>query len=123
MRRIHENPCHFSLERAPCESRKPVAPINRQVSARVITPLIVMMQPTYFWDFPDQSKLWSLDRPRHRTTHIQRPVRAPVMIILRVPSQEPSQMSLVQDDDMVQAVTADTPDEPFDIGVLPGTPG
>ena|SRR5262245_15040131 len=32
-------------------------------------------------------------------------------------------MSLVQDNDMVQAVTADTPDEPFDIGVLPWTPG
>jgi hypothetical protein len=32
-------------------------------------------------------------------------------------------MSLVQDDDMVQAFTADTPDQAFDIGVLPGTPG
>ena len=32
-------------------------------------------------------------------------------------------MSLVQDDDMVQAFTADTPDQAFGIGVLPGTPG
>jgi len=31
-------------------------------------------------------------------------------------------MSLVQDDDMVQD-HADTPDQAFDIGVLPGTPG
>ena len=32
-------------------------------------------------------------------------------------------MSLVEDDDMVQAFTADTSDEPFDRGVLPQTPG
>jgi hypothetical protein len=32
-------------------------------------------------------------------------------------------MSLVQDDYMVQAFTADTPDQPFDIGVLPRTSG
>ena len=32
-------------------------------------------------------------------------------------------MSLVQDDDMVQAFAAETPDEPFDVGVLPRTAG
>ena len=32
-------------------------------------------------------------------------------------------MSLVQDDHVVQAFAADTPDQPFDIGVLPRTPG
>jgi hypothetical protein len=31
-------------------------------------------------------------------------------------------MSLVQNDDVVQAFAADTPDEPFDVGVLPRTP-
>jgi hypothetical protein len=45
------------------------------------SPLIVMMQPTHFRDFPDQSKLWPLDWPRYRAIHLQRPVRAPVMII------------------------------------------
>ena len=32
-------------------------------------------------------------------------------------------MALVQDDHVIQAFTADTPDEPFDIGVLPRIPG
>ena len=32
-------------------------------------------------------------------------------------------MSLVQDDDMVQAFTADTPDQPLDIPILPRTSG
>ena len=31
-------------------------------------------------------------------------------------------MSLVQDDDMVQAFTADTPDQPLDVRILPRTP-
>jgi hypothetical protein len=31
-------------------------------------------------------------------------------------------MSLVQDDHVVQAVAADTPNQPFDVGVLPRTP-
>jgi len=32
-------------------------------------------------------------------------------------------MSLIGDDDMVQAFTADTLDQAFDIGILLGTPG
>ena len=74
------------------------------------------------WDFPDQSNLWELYRPLQRTIHVQRPVRAPVKIILEVTGQEASQMLLVQDDHVVQAFGADTPDEPFDVGVLPRTP-
>src|SRR5215471_11273000 len=85
------------------------------------SPLIVMMQPTHFWDFLNQSKLRPLDRPRYRTIHIQRPVRAPMMVILEVPGQEPSQMSLVQANHVVQAFAANTPDQPFDVGVLPRT--
>jgi hypothetical protein len=95
-----------------------LAPVSSRRS-----PLIVMMQATHFWDFPDQSNLRKLYRPWHRTIHVQRPVRAPVMIILEVPGQEPPQMSLVQDDHLVQAFAAETPDEPFDGGILPRTPG
>jgi hypothetical protein len=80
-----------------------------------------MMQPTHFWDFPDQSSLGTLDRPRHRAIHSQRPMGAPVMIILEVPGQEPSQMSLMQDDHVIQTLAADIPNHSFDIGVLPWT--
>jgi hypothetical protein len=48
-----------------------------------------MMQPTHFWDFPDQPKFQLLDRPRYQTIHLQRPVRAPMMVILGVTGQEP----------------------------------
>jgi hypothetical protein len=45
------------------------------------SPLIVVMQPIHVWDFPDRSKLRPLDWPRQQTIHVQRPVRAPVMIV------------------------------------------
>jgi hypothetical protein len=83
------------------------------------SPLIVMMQPTHFWHFPDEPNIWPLDRPRDRTIHVQRPVCAPVMIIPEVVGQEPSQMALVQDDRVVQAFAANTANEPLDVGILP----
>jgi hypothetical protein len=83
----------------------------------------MMMQPTDFWHFPDQTNVRPLDRPRHRTIHIQAPVRAPAMIILEVRRQEPPHMSLVQDDHVIQAFAADTPDEPLNVRILPRAPG
>ena len=53
------------------------------------SPFIVVMQPTYLWDFPDQASVQLLDWPRLRTIHVQRPMCAPVMIVLEVPGQEP----------------------------------
>jgi hypothetical protein len=52
----------------------------------------MMMQPTYLWDFPDRANFRPLDRPRHGTIHVQRPVCAPVMIIVEILGQEPPQM-------------------------------
>jgi hypothetical protein len=64
---------------------------------------IMMMPPTHFWDFPDRAHLWPLDRPWHRTIHGQTPVRAPVMVVLKVLGQESHEMSFVQNDHVVQA--------------------
>src|SRR5262247_2618412 len=82
----------------------------------------MVMQPTYLWDFPDRANLRPLDRPWHRTIHVQCPVCAPVIIVVEVLCQEPPQMALVQDDDMVQAFPADTPNQPLYIRILPRTP-
>jgi hypothetical protein len=62
-----------------------------------------MMQPTDFRDFPHRSNFWRLDLARDRCVHIQRPVRAPAMIVSEVLSQQSPQMALVQDDHVVQA--------------------
>ena len=47
---------------------------------------------------------------------------SPLMIILKVASHNPSQMVLIQHNDMIQALAADGTDEPLDIGRLPGRP-
>ena len=79
-----------------------------------------MMQATHFWDFLDQSNLWELYRPLQRTIHVQRPVRAPVMIILEVTGQEVSQMPLVQNDHVVQPCGAENPARSNDVDFCPG---
>src|SRR6266850_463801 len=44
------------------------------------------------------------------------------MIVVEVPGQEPPQMSLMQDDHVVQAFAANTPNEPLGVRILPWTP-
>src|SRR5215216_2501142 len=83
----------------------------------------MVMQPTHFWNLPDRANLRPLDRPRHRTIHVQRPVCTPVMIILEVLGQKPPEMALVQDDHVVQALATDTPDDSLHVGILPRTSG
>jgi hypothetical protein len=87
------------------------------------SPLIVVMQPTHVWDFPDRANLRPLDRPWHRTIPRQRPGRMPLMVRAKVVGQEPPQMALVQDGHVVQAFPADTADEPLHLSVLPGLRG
>ena len=107
-----------------CGSRKPVAPVNRRIGARAITPLTAHSDDAThpLLDFPDRSNLRLLDRPQQWTIHVQRSVCAPVMIIAEVFGQESPHMSLVQNDHVIQAFAANTPDQPLHIGVLPGTP-
>jgi hypothetical protein len=52
------------------------------------SPLIVVMQPTYLWDFPDRAIAWLLDWPWQRTIHVQCPVYAPAMIVSEVLGQQ-----------------------------------
>jgi hypothetical protein len=45
----------------------------------------------------------------------------PAMIIAKVAGQNTLQMPLVQDDHMIQALAPDTPNQTFNVGVLPRT--
>ena len=80
---------------------------------------MVVMQPIHFRNFSDRANSWPLYRPWQRIIHVQRPVRGPVMVIPEGTGQEPPQMSLVQDDYVIQAFAANTPHEPFAIRTLP----
>jgi hypothetical protein len=50
------------------------------------------------------SKRWQLHRSRFRTIHPQRQMSTPAMIIIKIAGQDSFQMTLVQHDDMVQAI-------------------
>jgi hypothetical protein len=47
-------------------------------------------------------------------------VRARALVVRDVGSKHPPEMSLIEDDDVVQTLATDGPDDPFDVGILPG---
>jgi hypothetical protein len=51
---------------------------------------------------------------------VEREMRSGIMMILKVARQDVTQMTLVEDDNMIQALTTDRTDEMLDVGVLPG---
>src|SRR5713226_7592168 len=61
----------------------------------------------------------ALNRANGRRIFVQRPMRSDVVIIACVRSQDPSQMGLTQNDDMIQALAANRSDQPFGEAVLP----
>jgi hypothetical protein len=74
----------------------------------------MMMQPTDLWHLLYGAEFRRLHRAWDRRVHVQCSVRSPGMIVRGVAGQEPPQMALVQDDHVVQAFAADTPDQPFE---------
>jgi hypothetical protein len=47
-------------------------------------------------------------------------MRPGVLMILQIARQDASQATLVEDDNVIQAFTADRTDDPVDVGILPG---
>ena len=55
-----------------------------------------------------------------RTVLVEREMRSGPMIVLNVGRQDASQMTLVDDDDVIKAFAADRANDALDLGVLPG---
>ena len=64
--------------------------------------------------------LGRLDRAGHGTVVVQRPVSARVMVIGDVVAKNSAEVPLVEDQDMVEALSTDGADQPFTIRILPG---
>ena len=60
------------------------------------------------------------DWPAQRRVFAQGQVDTRSIVIVGAGAQQPTQMSLVEDDQMIQALSTDRPDKPFDMGILPG---
>ena len=60
----------------------------------------------------------SLNLARDRRIFVQRPMRSHAVVIVRIVFQNPTQMFLVQDNDVVQTLAPDRSDQPFSISIV-----
>jgi hypothetical protein len=79
------------------------------------------MEAAGFRDLHYMPVLGPVHRPRLGTAHRERAMAKPAMVMLEAVGEEPPQVPLVEDDDLVQALAASAPDHPFGERVLPGT--
>ncbi len=63
------------------------------------------------------------DRSRNRRVAVQAQVRSVFVVVREVLRQDPTEMGLVKDDDMVEALPASGADELLDVRTLPGRLG
>jgi hypothetical protein len=61
----------------------------------------------------------SLDRTRDRRILLQRPMRSNAVVIGRIVFQNPAQMFLAQDNDVIQTLAPERCDQPFGNAILP----
>lgn len=78
-----------------------------------------MMESANHWDFNDLSMVKRLHRSRFRGVFLQRQMRSAAVIVGEVISENPAQVILVEDDHMVDAVSAKGSDQALHIGSLP----
>ncbi len=64
-----------------------------------------------------------LDQSIARRIFVQEQVRSETVVIAGVGREDPAQLGLVEDDDVIEAHSADRADQPLRMPVLPGGPG
>jgi hypothetical protein len=79
-----------------------------------------VLQATDFWNLHDPASCGHLDRPGIGCVLVEREVGARLMVIDKVTSQDSTQMSFPQDEDMVETVAPDRTDQALGERTLPG---
>jgi hypothetical protein len=83
----------------------------------------MVMETTDFWYRDDFAEVRKLHGAWFWTIHRERQMCSPLVIISEIVGQNVHQMPFVDDDDVIQALTPDAPDQPLDIRILPRPPG
>ena len=78
--------------------------------------LLVPVQATCLADCNNLADLRWLHRPRLRAVHLQGLVTAPVVVMGEVVLEDPPQMPLAQNHDVVEAFATDAADHPLNVG-------
>src|SRR5277367_5380297 len=97
---------------AVCSERPPACAFRNSF------PRLAMMQSGE--DLCDDDSSGSVDGTPAQRVFAQSQMRARVIITGRIRGQHPSQMPFAKDQDKIQAVSPQCPDQPLNIGVLPG---
>ena len=80
---------------------------------------VAMMQTADFGHLPDPSRLGELDGPDVGGVLVEREMRAGLVVVREVPGQDAAEVSLAEDEHVIQAFAPDGADEPFREGILP----
>jgi hypothetical protein len=83
-------------------------------------PLATMMEASALWERDDLAGLGWLYRAALRTILVEREVRSHRIVIVKVRRQYAAQMTVIEDDDVIETLTANRADDALDVGVLPG---
>src|SRR5260370_33909317 len=79
-----------------------------------------MVQTTNFREGNDIAVRGRVYVARPRAVLAERKMRSDVMMVLKIARQNAAQMALVEDDDVIQAFSADRTEETLNVRVLPG---
>jgi hypothetical protein len=82
--------------------------------------LIAMMQAPDLWEGNDIACGGKLYATRPWAVLVEREMRSGVLMILKIARQDAAQVALAEDDNVIQAFTANRTDETLDVGILPG---
>src|SRR5215475_2182280 len=80
---------------------------------------VAMVQAADFGKLHDLSRRRELDRPEARCVLVEREVGARLMVIAEIVGEDAAEVSLVEDEHVIQTLAPDRAGEPFREGVLP----
>jgi hypothetical protein len=78
-----------------------------------------MVQPADFGKLQDLSRRGELDRPEVGCVLVEREVCARLMVVSEIAGQDAVEVSLAENEHVIQALAPDRADEPLREGILP----
>ena len=81
----------------------------------------MMMQAAHFRQGDHPAGFRGLDSAGVGAIHIEGKMGTKAVVIGDIRGEHAPEMPVVEDDDMIEHIATDTPDEPLAVGILPGT--
>ena len=81
-----------------------------------------MVQAAEVFNLNDATAIHGMDVPALGAIHLQGLMDSPPVVVVEVASEDAAQVPLVHHDHMIQALPTNTPNQPFNVRILPRTP-